>query len=193
MRPRRGPDDRAASGDVIIYSSWRGILSAAGSPLLLVLLGGGALWSVGEVRVLPLLLTLLGLALGLVAAIDFPRRSHFHRRGVTRVCLLRAQLLPWERIVAIERTAPSAAGRLRALRAGRAGGGALPRPSPAASGGLVARGNGRTRWLLTDRVEGALEHDRLRRLVKAVALETPIRAQRPPDDAAPSDLYRNRS
>jgi hypothetical protein len=177
---------------VIIYSSWRGILSAAGSPLLLVLLGGGALWSAGEVRPLPLLLTILGLALGAIAAIDFPRRSHFHRRGITRVCLLRAQLLPWERIVAIERTAPSAAGRLRAIRAGRTAGGGTPRPGPA-SGGLVARGNGRTRWLLTDRVEGALEHDRLRRLVKAVAVETPMRAQRPPDDAAPSDLYRTRS
>jgi hypothetical protein len=175
--------------EVVIHTSWRGLVTAAASPVLLLLIGGTAMWSSGRVRAVPLVIALLGLGLGAVAALDYPRRCRFDGSGVTRICALRSHVLAWADIVAIERTAPSTAGRLRQLRAGSS-----DRPRHA-SGGLVARGPGRKRWLLTDRIEGAAEYERLRQLVQRIQAAdemTALRAGRPPDDAAPSDLYRRR-
>jgi hypothetical protein len=186
MSSPTAPDRSTTPESVVIHASWRGLLNASLSPVLLLLLGGGALWSAGTLRLVPILLVGLGVALGAIVAADFPRHSVFHRHGVTRRCLLRSELLPWSRIVAIERTAPSAAGRLRDL-----GGDRRAQPKHG-SGGLVARGPGRTRWLLTDRVEGAAEHDRVCDLLRRLDVPTVMRADRPSEETSPSYLYRRK-
>jgi hypothetical protein len=179
LRPD-GPDR------VVVHTSVRGLLAGAISPAALLLLGGVATLDGGP-RPLPLLFLVGGLALGVVVAFDLPTRVEFDREGLTRVCPLRRQRVPWSRVVAIERTRPGSATVARNLvdrRSARAG--------PTVSGGLVARGSGRRRWLLTDRVESRDEHATLGALLERVPEPVALRAPAPHEGAPPSDLYRRR-
>jgi hypothetical protein len=171
---------------VVIHASLRGLTTAAFTPVALTALGGAAVASGGG-RAVPVVVLLVGLGLGVLVLLDLPRRAIFDRDGITRVCWLRRQRVPWDRIVAIERTRPSTVSVARnAMRREDA------TEELRISGGLVARGRGKRRWLLTDQVESRDEHDRLRALLDALARPVALRAARPHQTAPPTDLYRRR-
>jgi hypothetical protein len=167
----------------VVHSSLSGLLLAALAPTFLLWLGLAAV-SRGGWSVFPTILVVAGVATAAVVLIDLPRRSVFDHEGVTRVCWARRQHLPWERIVAIERARPSTASI--ALNAVDRRAGAPPR----VSGGLVARGSGRRRWLLSDQIESRDEHERLGRLLEDVPRPVVLRAPRPHPGAPPTGLYR---
>jgi hypothetical protein len=171
---------------VVIHASLRGLATAAFTPVALTALGGAAVASGGG-RVVPLVVLVVGVGLGALVLFDLPRRAVFDRDGVTRVCWLRRQRVPWDRIVAIERTRPSttSVARNAMRREGTA-------EEARISGGLVARGRGKRRWLLTDQVESRREHERLRALLDALPRPVALRAARPHEAAPPTDLYRRR-
>ncbi|MBW3657288.1 MAG: hypothetical protein KY457_01525 [Actinobacteria bacterium] len=163
-----------------VHASWRGLAAAVASPL--VLLGFAVsllvLRGPGPVAIVALV---LGLALATVTLLDYPRRTEFAPDGVHRVCMLRRHVLPWPELVAIERTGGSAREAFRRRDEHAA---TTPR------GGLVARGAGKRRFLLTDRVESRREFDELRALLGRLEVPTVLRAGRPSADAPPTDLYR---
>lgn len=170
----------------MVHTSLRGLLAATVTPVVLIALGAAALAG-GGARVVPTLLLAGGLALAAVVLADFPRRAEFDRDGITRVCWLRRHHVPWERVVAIERSRPSTTSHARNV--------ADRRSSPGeriVSGGLVARGAKRRRWLLTDRVESRQEHEQLAALLARLAHPVAMRAPTPHAGAPPSDLYRRR-
>ncbi len=169
--------------DLRLYTSWRGLLGAALTPIALLGLGALALGD-GGLRLLPSLLVLAGLGLLLVALLDYPYTVTVSHGGITRHSVLRTQTLPWEALVALERTRPATSAVMRNLTDRQA--------DPQISGGLVARGRGRRRWLLTDRVESRMEHDRLVALLRTLGEPVELRAVRPHAEAPPTFLYRRR-
>lgn len=174
--PPSGPDLR-------LHTSWRGILGATLSPIALLVLGGLALLD-GGFRTFPALMLLVGIALLVGVLWDYPYAATFSGVGITRHTALRSQTLPWEELVELERTRPATTTVMRNLTDRRT--------EPQVSGGLVARGRGRRRWLLTDRVESRIEHDRLRALLADLHEPVHLRATRPHAEAAPTYLYRRR-
>lgn len=178
LPPTPGPDG------LVVHATLRGpVLGIAGS-LALLALGGGAL-AQGGPRPFTLVLLAAGVGLGLVSVLDLPRRSEIGTDGITRVCLLRRHLLPWDTLAAIERARPARATVLRNTLDRREG------RERHVSGGLVARGRGnKRRWLLTDQVESRDEHDRLVALVARLQPTLRVRAPRPHASASPTDLYR---
>jgi hypothetical protein len=199
MRPPVRPAERSTNGaganlsrmsspypagpDLRLHTSWRGILGAAFSPAALLALGGLALLD-GGYRTFPALMLLAGVALLLGVLWDYPYAVTFRATGITRHTALRSQTLPWEGLVALERTRPSTTTVLRNLTDRHA--------EPYVSGGLVARGRGHRRWLLTDRIESRSEHDHLRALLADLDEPVHVRAARPHAEAAPTYLYRRR-
>lgn len=169
--------------DLRLHTSWRGILGAAISPFALLVLGGLALLD-GGFRTFPALVFLGGIALLLGVMLDYPYAVSLRATGIIRHTALRSQTLPWEDVVALERTRPATTTVIRNLTDRRA--------EPQVSGGLVARGRGRRRWLLTDRVESRTEHDRVRALLADLDEPVHLRATRPHAEAAPTYLYRRR-
>ena len=165
-----------------MYSSLRGLGSAVFSPVVLVGLGGAGVQ--GGWRWFPGLLLIVGLVLAAGLLIDFPRHTRFGSEGIVRVCALRRQHIPWSDTVAIERAPASTTDRVRSLRENK------QRPIP--SGGLVATGTGRRRWLLTDRAESTTEYDALSALLAEQQAVTVLRAGRPRDENPPTTLYRRR-
>jgi hypothetical protein len=168
---------------VVVHTSFRGLGGAVVTPLVLMTVGVAVI-VVGGLQPVAVGLALLGATLALVTLLDYPRHAVFDHRGVTRACVARRHHLPWTRIVAIERTRPTTTASVRNLvdKDGQA----------QVSGGLVARGSGRKRWLLTDRIESNLEYDRLRSLLERLDIPTQLRAARPHDGITPTDLYRPR-
>lgn len=165
---------------VTVHTSWRGLGSALLSPTVLlayaaVLLSAGGTGPVASISLL------VGLGLAGVGLFDYPHRTEFSHEGIRRVCLLRTQLLPWADVVAIERAPGSVRSAIRQR------GDDTPK---VATGGLVARGLGRRRYLLTDRIESQGEYDRLRELLESLDVATSLRAGRPNPDVPPTDLYR---
>jgi len=108
-----------------------------------------------------------------------PLHTVFVPAGVVRVCALRRHRLAWTTITAIERVPRRLARRDH------------DRARPRRPGGLVAR-IGRRRYLLCNRSEGALEFDALTRMVSSWDDAVVLRAARPPQDTAPTGLYRRR-
>lgn len=168
---------------VAVHSSLRGLSAAVVTPIALIALGAAALASGGP-RAIPTLLLASGLVLAAVVLADFPRRSEFDLTGITRVCWLRRQHIAWDRVVAIERSRPSTSSHARNLTDRRSS------SERVVSGGLVARGSKRRRWLLTDRVESREEHRQLTALLERVARPVAMRAPTPHEGAPPTDLYR---
>lgn len=142
------------------------------TPLVLLSLGGYGL--TGGPRPIPIVLTALGVVTAWVVLFDLPLRSEFDDDGVTRVCLLRRQHLPWSTVVAVERVG-GVPGRPRADGTRR---------PPGAGRGLAARTGPRRVHLLVDRRESHAEFAALRDLVRERA--TQLRAQQPPLEAAPA-------
>jgi hypothetical protein len=167
---------------VVVHSSIRGLVAAVVSPAVLIALGGAA--SAGGLRTVPVAMLTLGIVLAVGVAVDFPRRTRFDETGMTRMCALRVQHLAWEDTVAIERAPATSIDRVRNLTDRK--------DDPMISGGLVARGPGKKRWLLTDRVESQAEYDAVAAILRARDGATVLRAVRPPAGAAPTDLYRRR-
>jgi hypothetical protein len=183
--PLPAPLRPAGPERVEVHSSLRGLAAAVLTPIALIALGAAALASGGS-RTFPTLLLAGGLVLAAVVLADFPRRSEFDLRGITRVCWLRRQHIPWDRVVAIERSRPSTASHARNLADRRSS------SERVVSGGLVARGAKRRRWLLTDRVESREEHRQLTALLERVERPVTMRAPTPHEGAPPTDLYRRR-
>ncbi len=182
MAAERVPDPSTDDAAFVLYSSLRGLGSAVFSPAVLVALGAAGIqdgW-----RWLPGLLLGFGLMLAAGLLVDFPRHTRFGAEGMTRVCALRRQRIPWSDTVAIERAPASTTDRLRSLRENN------QRPIP--SGGLVATGTGRRRWLLTDRAESTMEYEALAALLAEQEAGTVLRAGRPRTDNPPTSLYRRR-
>jgi hypothetical protein len=170
---------------LVLYASWRGLAAAVTTPVVLIALGAAGL--AGGSAPVAATLAIVGTVLGTIVLFDYPRRCVFDTEGVERVCFLRRQRLSWKRLVAIERARPSTVAQARNLRPfGHAG-------EPVVSGGLVARGPGRRRWLLTDRVESRQEYDRLAGHLDSEQTPTVLRAPRPHAEAPPTDLYRRSS
>jgi hypothetical protein len=166
---------------VVVHASVRGLLAAFATPLILLALGTIGWSSIGA-RPVPIAFFAAGAVLGAVVLFDYPNRVVFDRRGVHRQCVLRRHSLPWDRVAAIERPRPSSVATLRNMR---------ERPDePITSGGLIARGTGRRRWLLTDRLESRPEYDRLRDLLSTIGQPVRLRAARPHEGVPPTDLYR---
>lgn len=169
---------------IVLHSSaWRLGLQLLTPPVLLWLgvtgLGAG-------VRPFPLVLAVLGLGAAVVVLFDLPVRSEFTAEGVTRVCVLRRQSLPWSQVVAVERASgmPS-----------RPGEDGKPKP-PGSSRGLVARTGPRRVHLLVDRRESHAEYEAIRTLLRDRG--TQLRARQPPLESAPagrgpSALHRRRA
>jgi hypothetical protein len=183
VRPRRPPRPTPPDPEVVVvHTSIRGLLAAFATPVLLVALGLLG-WSGIGARPVPLTFLLVGAALGAVVLFDYPSRVEFDRNGVHRVCPLRRQSLPWERVRSIERPRPSSIATLRNLR---------ERPDePLVSGGLIARSQGRRRWLLTDRVESREEYDRLRDLLIRLGSPAGCVLRAPTTGSRPPSLYRH--
>ncbi len=180
MAAERASDPSTDDARFVLYSSLRGLGSAVFSPAALIVLGAGGVqngW-----RWFPGLLLTGGLVLAAGLLLDFPRHTRFGTEGMTRVCALRRQRIPWSDTVAIERAPASTTDRIRSLREGN------KRPIP--SGGLVATGTGRRRWLLTDRAESTREYDALADLLAQQEAVTVLRAGRPRDENPPTTLYR---
>jgi hypothetical protein len=166
---------------VVVHTSIRGMLAAAATPIILIALGLLGAANIGW-RPVPAVFLAVGALFGLVALLDYPGSTVFDAQGLQRRCALRRQRLPWEKLVAIERPRPSSAATLRNMR---------ERPDePIVSGGLLARGRGRRRWLLTDRLESRQEYDRLRELLWRLGSPVRLRAARPHEGVPPTGLYR---
>lgn len=186
MEPHPAPLRPTGPDRVVVHTSVRGLLAAAITPVALTALGGAAILDGGPHPV-PVLLLLGGLGLAAVVLGDMPRRVEFDLEGLTRVCVLRRHRLEWDRVVAIERSRPSTVTVARNTMDRRSS-----RGESTVSGGLLARGSGRRRWLLTDRVESRDEHSRLAALLERVPKPVVLRAPTPHASAPPTDLYHRR-
>lgn len=157
---------------LVLHSSRVRLSLQAITPVFLLALGGiGLLDGAG---VVPIVLTLFGLATAAVALFDLPLRTEFDDDGIVRVCVLRRHHLPWTRVVALERTGAPARSRQEDGSDRR----------PRTSQGLVARTGPRRLHLLVDRRESHAEWAALRDLLHDRA--TRLRAAEPPLDAAPA-------
>lgn len=148
------------------------------TPLFLLSFGTWGLVS-GSGGAVPAIVLLLGLGTGAVVALDLPLRSEFSEDGVTRVCPLRRQHLPWSRVVAVE--------RLGGMPGRSTGDGEAK--DPGITRGLAARTGPRRVHLLVDRRESHAEFSVLRDLLRDRA--TQLRASQPPIDAAPAGRGRD--
>lgn len=153
---------------LVLHSSRTRLLLQGSTPVFLLALGVTGL--LDGPRPVPLVLTVLGVGAAAIALLDLPLRTEFDQDGIVRVCALRRHRLPWERVVAVERTGGPV----------RDGGGRGPR----ANHGLAARTGPRRVHLLVDRRESHAEWDALRSLLRDRA--TRLRAAEPPIDSAPA-------
>jgi hypothetical protein len=190
---------------LVLHSSWAGLAAAVVTPVLLLVFAALMLAARGP---RPLPLVLLGVALTSAVAVlaSFPRHSRLDVEGITLTRLGRRRHLPWSEVRAVTRGPGTQAARSRALRDPGLRGGReasrdgrrLPRSDTATgeelpvSGGLVAVGAGRRRWLLTDQVESRAQFDALTTLARHLEPPVPVRAERPHAQAPPTDLYRRR-
>lgn len=177
-----------------MFSSWRGILSAFFSPAFLLLIGIYGL-SNGGFRFIPTFAFGLGLFLALVVVLDYPLKSRFGPEGIDRICLLRVHHIGWSRVRAISRSPGSTWAQIRRPGFFRSGGAPTHQERerrPAAFGGLAAQVGNRRRYLLANQVEGRQEFDELVRKLPFWSTTTYMRAQRPPESATPSSLYRRK-
>lgn len=158
---------------ITIHSSWRGVVwSHVGA--LSVLLVGVITVSANGTRMVPMLVLAGGVVLTTGALFDYPVAATFDRVGVTRRAPLRRHRIRWERVDQLTRTRPGIfMSRRKVVR-----------------GGLTAA-VGKRRYLLTDSVESLAEHEALAALLDGHDLGFDGLLH-PPDDVAPTWLYRRR-
>ncbi len=156
-----------------LHSSWRGIIGVHAGAFIVLLIGVVSVVG-GGWRVFSAVMLGVGLLVAIGAAADFPIASTFDADGVRRHTLLRRQYLSWDKVTQLSRARTGIVAGMR----------------KATLGGLVAV-VGRRKYLLVDQGESGLEFDRLVAAVgdreEALALDV---LRRPPDDAAPTWLYR---
>jgi hypothetical protein len=157
------PDDATSEPLAVLPCSALLWASSGASTAFLLALGLRAFTRSGWTAPTLVVLALGALALTVLLA-DLPRRTEVRESGLDRVCLLRTEHVPWERVVAIERQ--------RRLIGGPA------------SGGLVARGR-RGRWLLSSPAEPPLQHERLRRALGTSAPHVRLVAEPPATTTEP--------
>ena len=179
-------DDR--SEPVVLHSTLLGSATALLSPALLIGLGLLAA-GVAGLRAVPVTLLAVGLVTGTMSALTFPRRVLVGEDGVTRVCWGRRHHLPWTQVATVSRAPRSRFAVKRELRQRTRNEPDVDPQVP--SSGLLARGHGRRSWMLTDQPESQAEYDAVAAVLDAVPA-TRLRAERPPQIAAPTDLYRRR-
>lgn len=168
-------------------SGWVQTWAGGASMLLLAVLAT----VFGRGVIAPLLFTILGGGALAWIAWDVPSRVEVGPDGVTRVCVLRRDHLPWGELVAIERHARRAPKR----EDGRKAPGddtAAAKQRKGSRGGLTARGTGRRSWQLTDRAEGYRQYEALRRIMARHAPATLLRAGAPPQARRDSRPLRRR-
>lgn len=178
------PDDDPR---LTLYPSLRGLLAVLLTPHLLILLGAWGLAS--GVNAVALGMIVLGVSTAAIGLFSYPRHVVVSPAGIELVSVLRRRRLPWARVRGIERTRPGSVRRLRARHA--AGGTGVGPEGP--RGGLLARGDGRRHWMLTDQVESPDEYDQLCAIVAAAPGQPRMQAARPDDGVPPTWLYRRRS
>lgn len=123
------------------------------SPLLLVALGA---WGVLGGGTIGLVVLVAGLALFVAAGWTMPWSVVVDGAGIRRRTLLRHHLIPWDDVVALERTTAARRGRsFRSAEEGTSGGGK----------GLVVRTVDRRRYVVTMAPERPADWDRLRELL----------------------------
>jgi hypothetical protein len=202
----RPPDPTDGHPILVVHSSLTGIAAAVISPTVLLGFGAVMLAARGP-RPVPLVLLVVGLGSAIAALASFPRSSRMDRDGITLTRLGRRRHLPWSEVRAIGRGPGTQASRSRALRDPTTGPGSAAAGQHRAadrvsdpvgseelpvSGGLVAVGRGRRRWLLADQVESRAQFDTLLALARDLDPPVPVRAERPHPEAPPTDLYRRR-
>jgi hypothetical protein len=166
---------------VLIHSSWRGIIAAYLSMLVLVIAAVVAVSGAG-LNVATGILVLIALVVCAIVVFDYPIATSFGPDGVERRCLLRRERLSWDRIEALTRTsdstglAPGEGSRWKVSR----------RP-----GGLVAV-IGRRRYLLVNQCESQDECRTLRDGLYEWTDDPIWVAGLPEDDQPPTWLYRRR-
>ncbi|MFA9445353.1 PH domain-containing protein [Egicoccus sp. AB-alg6-2] len=165
-----------------LYPSLRGLLAVLLTPHLLILLGAWGLSAGGSTVALGFVL--VGIASAALGLFGYPHRVVVTPDGIQMASVLRRRMLPWDAVRTIERTRPGAAAMARARTAGDG-----PRP---VTGGLLARGHGRRRWMLTDHVESPDEYDHLRAIAAAAPGAPRVVAKRPLEGTPPTSLYRRR-
>lgn len=170
---------------LILYPTWLGLLASGLVPVVLVILGLLAL-SGGSGGAVAGGMVAFGLITGGLAGRDFPRSVVIGPDGIERRCLLRRHHLPYDEVAAVRRAPGS---RLAAARAARERAGTNSGAATRITGGLIASGPGRRRWMLTDQPESRAEYDRLAQLLGAHG-STLLEADRPPPGATPTSLYR---
>jgi hypothetical protein len=180
----RQPDRSEHPPTLVLHSSWTGLAAAVVTPSLLLAFAWVMLAARGP-RPLPLVLLAVALVSAVTALASFPRHSRLDADGITLTRLGRRRQLPWSEVRAISRGPGTQAARTRALRD------ATVEELPV-SGGLVAVGAGRRRWLLTDQVESQAQFDTLTDLARQLDPPVPVRAERPHAGAPPTDPYRRR-
>ena len=148
---------------VVVAGSVRPFLAAGTTAALLGGLGAAALRAAGVAPGAVIALAVAGLAL-VVLLLDLPRRTEVDADGVVRVCLLRHERIPWDRVVAVERQRRRFAGP--------------------GTGGLVLRGR-RGRWLVTTSAEPPAVHAALATVVAAHAPAVRMRAEPPRTETDP--------
>lgn len=202
------PADRTTEPPtLVLHSSWTGLAAAVVTPVLLLVFAAVMLAARGP-RPLPVVLLVVAVVSAVAVLASFPRHSRLDAAGITLIRLGRRRHLPWSEVRAISRSPGTQAARSRALRdpglpggrdaGGRDGATSTPRRGGVTgeelpvSGGLVAVGPGRRRWLLTDQVESRAQFDALSALARQLDPPVPVRAERPHAEAPPTDLYRRR-
>nr|MCU0260448.1 hypothetical protein [Ilumatobacteraceae bacterium] len=95
-----------ATGRITLHSSWRGILSAFVSGLLVGGIGGWAAVA-SDFRIVPTLIALAGLGIVLVALLDYPVATTFDLEGAHRRMVLRRQTIRWDKVRQLTRTRPA--------------------------------------------------------------------------------------
>lgn len=141
---------------VIIPGSVRPFISALVTSVLLAAIGIGA-WTDGGAATGTVVALVGSLVAAGVLLLDLPRWTEVDADGLVRVCILRRERIPWDRVVAIERQR---------------------RMAGPGTGGLVVRGR-RGRWLLTTSAEPPRIHAAVARIVAEHTTSVRMRAEPP--------------
>ena len=181
----RGAGVHGGLEHLVLYPTWLGLVATGVVPLGLVILGLLAFVR-GAGGIVSGSVVAFGLLAGGLAGRDLPRSVVIGPDGIERRCLLRRHHLSYHEVAAIRRAPGS---RLAAARTARSGGASGSGSTARITGGLVASGPGRRRWMLTDQPESRAEYDRLAQLLTAHGATT-LEADRPPPSATPTSLYR---
>ncbi len=186
---------------VVLHTSWRGRITTIMSPSILTALGG---YGVADTfRWFAFAILVVGIVLGIVGLVDYPRVTVIGAGGIERRCLLRTQRLDWAAIATVARPAPANRWRRDMTTAGtiaRSSASRTPGERPAhaeqaategTKGGLTAE-IGRRPFLLCDKVESQAEFDAIDAGLRHWAPSVPMRASRPDSSVPPTWLHKKR-